>query len=126
MRISDWSSDVCSSDLSGGETDQHEADIVDRRISEQALDVLLPDRADSAENDRGERQEDDDLLPRRERRTLGAHRLDQDAHEQRHRRALDRKSTRLNSLHSCATRMPSSSGNKKSCTTNMQFKILEL
>src|SRR3546814_20430937 len=86
MRISDWSSDVCSSDL--GETDQHEADIVDRRISEQALDVLLPDRADRAENARGERQEDDDLLPRRDRRTPGAHRIDPDAHQTRNRRDL--------------------------------------
>src|SRR3546814_10544852 len=122
MRISDWSSDVCSSDLrhrrgkAGAalriarerrdaldlvalivaqlqhneeaaerrhdideqigqhafdpllrprrQADQHIADVVDRRIGKQALDILLPDRADRAEDDRGERQEDYDLLPR--------------------------------------------------------------
>src|SRR3546814_9078341 len=37
--------------------------------------------------------------------------------------ALDRKSTRLNSSHSCASRMPSSAGIKKliSCTNSIQF-----
>jgi hypothetical protein len=37
----------------GGEADQHEADVVDRRIGQQALDVVLPDRAQRTDHDRG-------------------------------------------------------------------------
>ena len=46
-----------------GEPDQREADIVDRGIGEQPLDVGLAVGGDRAEEDRGERGEDHDLPP---------------------------------------------------------------
>ena len=71
----------------GGEADQREADMADRGIGHQPLDVALADRGEGAEHHRGDRDEDDDLLPvGRDRRE----RLDDDADEQRHRRDLRR------------------------------------
>ena len=71
----------------GGEADQREADIVDRRIGEQPLDVALPDRRNRTEDDRGERGEDHHLAPLIDRRP---HRFDRDPHRQAKRRHLGR------------------------------------
>src|SRR3546814_8111277 len=46
MRISDWSSDVCSSDLPG----QHD-EIVERRVDHQRLDDVAGDQKFQAEQD---------------------------------------------------------------------------
>ena len=71
----------------GGEADQREAHMADRGIGHQPLDVRLADRGEGAEHHRGDRDEDDDLLPVERDRLEGA---DGDAHEQRHRRHLRR------------------------------------
>src|SRR3546814_4364875 len=63
MRISDWSSDVCSSDLDDDEERQHHAELVEIGIASQAEqggeDELHPagqDDADDQEQDRGAKQ----------------------------------------------------------------------
>ena len=68
----------------GGKADQGEADMADRRIGHQALDVLLADGREGAEHHRGDGEEDDDLLPVG---AIGSKRHG-DAHDQRHRRHL--------------------------------------
>src|SRR3546814_19098429 len=45
MRISDWSSDVCSSDLDAARVEHGRADIVDQPVLDQMLAV--PDRAEN-------------------------------------------------------------------------------
>src|SRR3546814_10226947 len=117
MRISDWSSDVCSSDLLargggglllrdrgafvGGEqlVDQHGER--GARPSEQhgagdQRDALLPDGADTQEPDMAVRANEDSMVLKQRRAALA-----QIAQ-------ADRKSTRLHSSHYCATRLPSS------------------
>src|SRR3546814_7748601 len=103
MRMSDWSSDVCSSDLrrilDGGDgvADAGLADVLDLRGDEadlarpqfaQLLD-LGPETADAVDQMLGAADHELDALAL----------LDD---------AVDRKSTRLNSSHSCANRMQSS------------------
>ena len=51
--------------LLAAKADQREADMADRRIGHQPLDVGLPDGREGAKHHRGDRQEDDDLLPLR-------------------------------------------------------------
>src|SRR3546814_10749681 len=97
MRISDWSSDVCSSDL---------GDDVDRRDSGgrgQGLWHRTPElrKRHSARSD----------AVRGRRHLSGWKRLSRKAAGSRY--DLDRKSTRLNSSHSCPSRMPSSACKKK-------------
>src|SRR3546814_20598492 len=68
MRISDWSSDVCSSDLAffraRSKANKRETGIIDRAIGKQSFDDGLIDGRDPAQNGRGQRQKDNDLLPR--------------------------------------------------------------
>ena len=71
----------------GGKADQREAHVADRRIGHQPLEVALADRGEGAQHHRGDRDEDDDLLP------VGGDRLERahgDAHDQRHGRHLGR------------------------------------
>src|SRR3546814_3971375 len=104
MRISDWSSDVCSSDLA--------AEAVDAAVFEAHGDDAAADLAVRAIfHDQVEREIFDEevgvifqrlLIERVKHRVAGA--------VGRRGGALhrDRKSTRLHSSHSCASRMPSS------------------
>src|SRR3546814_3977170 len=108
MRISDWSSDVCFSDLTAiahqlfgalhhrGETvaaDVHgQREIVRAGIEIAALQLVLVGKADGMD-------EEVELAPV----------LCQHVEHRIHRGGIgDRKSTRLNSSHYCASRMPSS------------------
>src|SRR3546814_8746353 len=120
MRISDWSSDVCSSDLSvraviarGEVARRHVAVdphlVPTRHVAAAAqFDALMVgpeerhvgERARGAQHVRGRRL----ALPLRVHPMLHAHPF--------HVMQVDRKSTRLNSSHSCAARMPSSACNK--------------
>src|SRR3546814_7395469 len=111
MRISDWSSDVCSSDLDkvAADLSSYGFAVTDiTRINRQEFDVVTV-LGDVIHNfqcknnwiDLGKLESDRRLLARYNRR------LD------RYYRNADRKSTRLNSSHSCAARMPSAACNKK-------------
>src|SRR3546814_7357380 len=122
MRISDWSSDVCSSDLlswSQATPSAHVTEDAYERIVGQILEDLaaLQDidglfldlhGAMVAEHlDDGEGE-----MLRRVREVVGpdlpvAVSLDLHANVTPEARVEDRKSTRLNSSHYCATRMPS-------------------
>src|SRR3546814_1900302 len=117
MRISDWSSDVCSSDLVGqivpGIGEQRD------RIGDEAIARLDRDEAEVERDADRERAIEArggvavavrmivahrriaTIVSARDTRTWRARSADRPA------RALDRKSTRLNSSHLCATRMPS-------------------
>src|SRR3546814_3214066 len=101
MRISDWSSDVCSSDLL-----VEEFLLTNRAPS---LDVLKAQSLPRIEAIYG--QLDDEavrnLLEVRPEYIETYIATVEDAHGTLDR-YLDRKSTRLNSSHSCASRMPSS------------------
>src|SRR3546814_1708306 len=101
MRISDWSSDVCSSDLVGPALCRSPVGVLLKQ-----LDVELVELAGGADveavfagllygGDARERQERSDVV-----RKIGVGAGDG--------LAVDRKSTRLNSSHYCASRMPSS------------------
>src|SRR3546814_10688240 len=119
MRISDWSSDVCSSDLvaDAGKPDQHWQ--VDPR------DHLYIGLAHQRNGEVGRRSaehagEQDHTLaavdPCGGGRYVGPARLHVViwAHTDRlHPFLTDRKSTRLNSSHSCASRMTSTACKKK-------------
>src|SRR3546814_9698604 len=111
VRISDWSSDVCSSDLLflhrqrvhvGAHEDRRTVAIFEQADDAGAADLLGHGKARVAQMLREDARGADLLHPefgvlvevlvkRVERRIV-----------------LDRKSTRLNSSHYCATRMPSS------------------
>src|SRR3546814_4839865 len=101
MRISDWSSDVCSSDLRlccRGPQRNHDV----------AGCLNGPTHPGANRERRG-------LLSARheEPDTLVAALVGDALQRARHLWVRDRKSTRLNSSHSCASRMPSSAGKKK-------------
>src|SRR3546814_1752737 len=123
MRISDWSSDVCSSDLNLRHwritgIPQAVCDLYSKRADE--IDAYLAEAGHTSYRARSVAARDtrsvkrhtgaDELLPhwQTELHELGwsverlATALDTD------RTTTDRKSTRLNSSHSCAARMPSS------------------
>src|SRR3546814_4628365 len=130
MRISDWSSDVCSSDLlrireAGG---PHE---LERRARRRRLFVGIGDgehrRHRTGHPKLVEIGIADELyrVPRRparrevaDRVTANVEAIGHDLADVRHavlqraERAKDRKSTRLNSSHYCASRMPSSACKK--------------
>src|SRR3546814_7937495 len=104
MRISDWSSDVCSSDLK----------LLDRRAELQREDEsVVADRAPVALD-----QESVGRLSRIDAMQVQAMALAQQRRRQSERNAIDaallrideedRKSTRLNYSHYCAARMQSS------------------
>src|SRR3546814_8331811 len=109
MRISDWSSDVCSSDLM-----QHEAaPRFDRTAAQDGsirnvagLDVEALQQIVQA--DAVDLVADGDS--QRSVLVMDAHGDDGmiEPHVLHSRQGEDRKSTRLNSSHSCASRMPSS------------------
>src|SRR3546814_1474076 len=112
MRISDWSSDVCSSDLwSTSVISPPDGDMAAYMASMQKLlsrdDVIYyPAHGEPVEN------------PQRWVRSMMGHRKHREGQIMRHLRGhdgasipemvQDRKSTRLNSSHKCASRMPSS------------------
>src|SRR3546814_5427267 len=92
MRISDWSSDVCSSDLRlpcRGRLQKGEGRHLDRNVAEEHRRRLgLPDRLQPVA-----------LVDRQPREAVSACEI-------LHRHHRDRKTTRLNSSHYCASRMP--------------------
>src|SRR3546814_6633720 len=98
MRISDWSSDVCSSDLYGGGRPVAGKGLcpAKRRVIARLRQSFL--EAASLHQRRALREAVGEKLPvvRHVQRMAGL------GHGQE-----DRKSTRLNSSHSCASRMPS-------------------
>src|SRR3546814_5235258 len=95
MRISDWSSDVCSSDL---HTRSQLAKMLIRQVFTHQSSGLR-------------------RIDRQERTLVFVHvwmlRFVHRVAIPPAARSRDRKSTRLNSSHSCATRMPSSACKKK-------------
>src|SRR3546814_8703370 len=103
MRISDWSSDVCSSDL---------ADVIDVHIRPRDIDAIEDDlaagrgfqpvaAAQHAALAGPGRTYDADQFARQNLQVNAAQ-------NRQIAIGLDRKSTRLNSSHKCASRMPSS------------------
>src|SRR3546814_8986106 len=106
MRISDWSSDVCSSDLHGIEG----CEVPDRRnvrrrlqrIGGQEVVVLkeVPTHFRAEENNGGKDNKEAGHAHDVVHRVVGV--------ERNAVQRIDRKSTRLNSSNSCADRMPSS------------------
>src|SRR3546814_3850587 len=142
MRISDWSSDVCSSDLVGeadpflsgrsmvmaGHQSQkfvcypicRETAARGRSLVNWIAELTVPERGFGRREDWNRRGDPADFLPRFESWDFGWLRapdlirsaeavyefpmVDRDPLD----RWTDRKSTRLNSSHSCASRMPSS------------------
>src|SRR3546814_10848624 len=101
MRISDWSSDVCSSDL---------GKIVMRTIPDKntQLAELMTGGVDwiwKVDKDQAESIRSAPNLTVKDAETMRIGYVTFDAAG----KAGDRKSTRLNSRHSCASRMPSSS-----------------
>src|SRR3546814_3785084 len=115
MRISDWSSDVCSSDLTSNGCNLHPGDLFGTGTlsgeTETSFGSLL-------EISRGGTLPL--TLPTGETRTFleDGDELILSAFAQ-----ADRKSTRLHSSHSCASRMPSSAG-KTNTTANQQYTTL--
>src|SRR3546814_9724393 len=116
MRISDWSSDVCSSDLSADEAQQHLPKNASRCAilgePQSALGqygAFKPNNPPAAvaylEYHRAYKTPYEIAMMREAtRRGVRAHRAAE--------RAFDRTSTRLTSSHSCASRMPSSACKK--------------
>src|SRR3546814_10576928 len=106
MRISDWSSDVCSSDLQrasgGGFNRASGTRIIEAKASAVSLgskgrgDVAVGDRVFHAKFGYGHIA------------LIEGNKLEIDF-DHSGRKRVDRTSTRLNSSHYCATRMPSSS-----------------
>src|SRR3546814_10595227 len=115
MRISDWSSDVCSSDLYAGFDRSPEFRLVDRHEIDELARAREPERFDCEDPRRlRQRLDDEDAghdrpageMPREEA-LVDRHRLDRrdpligddllDPVDEQHRIAIDRKSTRLNS-----------------------------
>src|SRR3546814_7246198 len=114
MRISDWSSDVCSSDLSWiGLCGRLVAEIpptIDQldhfglAIERVRIDCafVLAEKPDDRGDVRRDRRIDAEEIGEREMSTILA--VQPRKEEVRHE--PDRKSTRLNSRHECADRMP--------------------
>src|SRR3546814_7012547 len=99
MRISDWSSDVCSSDLLAINLDQlfETMDAEDHRTAEGAarLEPVL-DRGQSVQRTKLVEHEPCAQGPRARQ---GHEAVDGEVHPERQQRLVDRKSTRLNSSH---------------------------
>src|SRR3546814_4904169 len=114
MRISDWSSDVCSSDLYAVRTcgilpvknikiQPHLVFDITQRAS-GAASADLRNSASSLMGGLGSRNSEfHPILPGQTDRVP------------------DRKSTRLNSSHSCASRMPSSASKKQTADTTIRL-----
>src|SRR3546814_6736872 len=106
MRISDWSSDVCSSDLhrdGGGNHVGQDGRAQAAANDEKAQYAVLGQRRIAVVADR------DHLFAHRIAGQMALHRelLGEAMNVAIGDRDADRKSTRLNSSHSCASRMPS-------------------
>src|SRR3546814_4656923 len=105
MRISDWSSDVCSSDLGRAPFHAWQA-------HQETTGHKPPVNGDAMESQELRRAGLKVTHPRMrilellEQRSAHHHMTAEDIY--RHLLDSDRKSTRLNSSHSCASRMPSS------------------
>src|SRR3546814_3811380 len=116
MRIIDWSSDVCSSDLNGPQQIQrvprHQPDGKSCNRGER-YNSLIKDELVIPHADGGQKAECAKTLLRQEHaHDGGADRKGDDfatADPARVEQRIDRKNTRLNSSHTCATRTPSSS-----------------
>src|SRR3546814_6992869 len=126
MRISDWSSDVCSSDLSG-----HTCAVLEQLLEEAAgatevLDAVIAQSESQAgslwrlrENiSEGQKRsgvsiKHDISVPISNIDSFLARAGSALTKSYPGIRLVDRKSTRLNSSHSCASRMPSSACKKK-------------
>src|SRR3546814_3349744 len=106
MRISDWSSDVCSSDLWGVPPADMSADWGAQRIKGMSLwsAVWEPIRAKLAGARKDKSKQVTSLIEQFQYPKYGPGMMWERCHEL----VEDRKSTRLNSSHSCASRMPSS------------------
>src|SRR3546814_4401562 len=112
VRISDWSSDVCSSDLDR-DVGRNPGEAVDRGGE--------PGEGQAEQHPQRHREEDPQGQIAVEKRETFALRLRHRISPQAPTRlpassTTDRKSTRLNSSHQCASRMPSSARNKKKQT----------
>src|SRR3546814_10911415 len=101
MRISDWSSDVCSSDLAAGAGEAVAVDLVQvgrhldvREILGESAEVLPVDRAASPLQQSGARQQ---VAAGAQRPHGGA--LPRRPAQKAEDPLIDRKSTRLNSSH---------------------------
>src|SRR3546814_10461959 len=114
MRISDWSSDVCSSDLQDlPARDQARLQVLFAEYLQRlTFTIDIPEslasraRFELARNEPAAAEQDLLAALRLAPKLEGA--------------LLDRKSTRLNSSHSCASRMPSSACKKKEKTTQVK------
>src|SRR3546814_2684345 len=120
MRISDWSSDVCSSDLlmqDGTLARRFRGDLhVQRLVVERYEETRTAHAAQLIEHHwaiaQRQRTEVADACRHRLRQAAGAgeqafHLAGAQLGQPDKARQADRKNTRLNSSHSCATRMPS-------------------
>src|SRR3546814_8199104 len=109
MRISDWSSDVCSSDLADAAIIlvDHEQ-LFDPALVEQTARILLRDSRLHRRQIVAGHQFRDGLAHLFGKADVA---VGEDAHQLARQAGgaflKDRKSTRLNSSHSCASRMPS-------------------
>src|SRR3546814_1479514 len=107
MRISDWSSDVCSSDLD--ESEIAFAPLQRQRDDRRRCVPTTGDALDVAHDHIGLVVATANHQPARAFRHETAQQQNAEAEQRADAEAdTDRKSTRLNSSHSCATRMPSS------------------
>src|SRR3546814_1440736 len=105
MRISDWSSDVCSSDLLHVLVDAARALDVAAGEPADERDVHAADEADDAGLGSHGRQHTHHIRPFLLAKQDGLH-VGRLHHRIDDGKAGDRKSTRLNSSHYCASRMP--------------------
>src|SRR3546814_10600173 len=111
MRISDWSSDVCSSDLAVGGARRRRREGDDRRDIDERPDAGLAKAGQRRDREAGER---DDVEPNKA--FLGIGPLDRRGAERARPRIVneeERKSTSLNTSHQCATSRTSSACKKK-------------
>src|SRR3546814_3373449 len=113
MRISDWSSDVCSSDfqrvlcgLSGGVDSAVAAVLIHEAIGEQLTCVFV----DHGLLRMNEREQVERLF--RDHYNIPLVVVDAEARFMSGLAGVDRKSTRLNPSHSCASRIPPSACTK--------------
>src|SRR3546814_4834177 len=103
MRISDWSSDVCSSDLV--QVDRFAVAGRRPQLFAEAVGIVRDHRIGGGQNSAG------GTVVLLQPQGAGTGIIAQEAlhvFDFRAAPAVDRKSTRLNSSHYCATRMPSS------------------
>src|SRR3546814_4390686 len=97
MRISDWSSDVCSSNLHAGEQ------IVDQRAAEADRLEIIAAAIAGDDGDPHLRHDLEQAVVHRLAEAIDAL-VEREIAEQAAR--IDRKRTRMNSSHKCAPRMP--------------------